>query len=346
MPHSTELDTAVIKAALAARAQEFAEQLYPQGKREGRNWTVGDITGTPGRSFKVCITGPNAGLCKDFAGGIGTDLLGAYQEARRVDFRTALVECANWLGSPACPAPRAVCRPAVGRVAPVKLVLPSLERGGRADLHALATARNLAVEAVAIASQRGVLWFYDSSEGRAWLLTDASRLNAQARRLDGKPWNWNGKKAWTLRGSVAAMPIGLPESASFEALALCEGGPDFLAAFHHAFASGLEKFLAPVCMAGAGLRIREESLRYFAQKRVRIFVHDDAAGSRGATMWAAQLRTVAAHIDGFTFDGLTRIDSTPVKDLCGLASISVDSWEANRDAVENCMTFALERRVA
>ena len=94
------------------------------------------------------------------------------------------------------------------------------------------------------------------------------------------------------------------------------------------------------------MSILSECLPAFAGKRVRIFVHDDAEGFTAAQRWAQQLRGVAARVDGFTFDGLTRIDGLPVKDLCDLASIDADSWEANRDAVENCMAFAIEGRAA
>jgi len=224
--------------------------------------------------------------------------------------------------------------------------LPDLERGSRADLRSLSTARNLAPAALDLASERGLLWFYDSSEGRAWLITDCARRNAQARRLDGQPWAWNGKKAWTLGGSCASWPIGLPESATFPALAICEGGPDFVSAFHHALATDVDARVAPVCVVGAGISILDECLAAFAGKRVRIFVHDDAEGLTAARRWAGQLRSFAARVDGFTFDGLTRTDGAPVKDLCDLASIDADSWEANRDAVENCMAFAAEGRAA
>ena len=191
-----------------------------------------------------------------------------------------------------------------------------------------------------------MLWFYDSSEGRAWLITDRARRNAQARRLDGEPWAWNGKKAWTLRGSCASWPIGLPESKPFPAVAVCEGGPDFVSAFHHALASGAEERIAPVCIVGASLSIPAECLPAFAGKRIRIFINNDAEGYAAAQTWAGQLRGIASRVDGFTFDGLTRTDGKPVKDLCDLASIDADSWEAQRDAVENCMAFAMEGRAA
>ena len=119
-----------------------------------------------------------------------------------------------------------------------------------------------------------------------------------------------------------------------------------MSCLHHALASGVEDRVAPVCIIGAGLSILAECLPSFDGKRVRVFVHDDADGLTAARRWAGQLRGIAARVDGFTFDGLTRTDGKPVKDLCDMASIDADSWEVNRDAVEDCMAFATERRAA
>ena len=78
----------------------------------------------------------------------------------------------------------------------------------------------------------------------------------------------------------------------------------------------------------------------------RAVVNNAADGLAPGQRWAGQLRGIAASVDGFTFDGLTRSDGASVKDLCDLASIDTDSWEANRDAVANCMAFATEGRAA
>ena len=76
-----------------------------------------------------------------------------------------------------------------------------------------------------------------TAEGRAWIITDCRRMNAQARRLDGEGWEhrWRSQKAWTLPGSIGALPIGLYEALDFPNIALVEGGPDLLAAFHLAW---------------------------------------------------------------------------------------------------------------
>ena len=58
-------------------------------------------------------------------------------------------------------------------------------------------------------------------------------------------------------------PIGLLEAESYPAIALCEGGPDFLAAFGHAWASCVEDRVAPVCMASVGNDIPADALPFF-----------------------------------------------------------------------------------
>ena len=82
-------------------------------------------------------------------------------------------------------------------------------------------------------------------EGRAWIITDSRRRNAQARRLDGQSWERLGAKAWTLPGSEAAWPIGLREVSSFPAIALVEGGPIYWEHFISFGARGLKARLHP-----------------------------------------------------------------------------------------------------
>jgi len=221
--------------------------------------------------------------------------------------------------------------------------LPPLERGSDADFAALSILRAVSVEAVRLASARGLLWFAHSTQEncRAWIVTDRERRNAIARRLDGLPWQRlpSKPKARTLRGARASWPIGLPEAGDFPGIALCEGAPDFLAAFHFALLQGMAERLAPVCMAGAGLRIPPECLPAFAEKRVRIFVHDDKAGRDAFDAWAQQIESAGGIVDGFDVSGLLRDDGAPVKDLNDLCRIGAESWEQWRALVDSCMSF-------
>ena len=56
------------------------------------------------------------------------------------------------------------------------------------DLKRIADLRGLSVEGVTLAAKERILFCLDSREGRAWVVSDSERINAQARRLDGRPW--------------------------------------------------------------------------------------------------------------------------------------------------------------
>ena len=69
---------------------------------------------------------------------------------------------------------------------PLMPKLPPLEIGTDAEHAALAKLRDVSLAAVRLASDRGLLWFADSTREscRSWIVTDAARWNAIARRLD------------------------------------------------------------------------------------------------------------------------------------------------------------------
>lgn len=91
-----------IKQLLRERVAELAAYLFPDGRREGVHWCVGDITGVTGASFKICIAGNKAGSWGDFADSRkhSQNLLDLWMQARNADFKTALRECTDWLGTP------------------------------------------------------------------------------------------------------------------------------------------------------------------------------------------------------------------------------------------------------
>ena len=163
-----------------------------------------------------------------------------------------------------------------------------------------------------------------------------------ARRMDGKTWA-KGNKSKTLAGGRSKWAIGIKEASKFPAIALCEGGPDFLAAIAHAWTSNVEHLVAPVCISAAQ-SIMEEALPYFEGKRVRIFVHSDDPGRDTARDWKEQLKGIACKVDRYVFDGLQKANSEPVEDLNDLLMIDADSWEQNRERVESVMNFAMEGR--
>jgi hypothetical protein len=125
VPNAQPKDGAAMKAAdlsavLAARIAQLAPQLLPGGKRIGAEWVCGDITGKPGRSLSVRLTGPKAGIWSDFGGGGGGDALALVAAVHfRGDVREAMDWSRSWLGVSAnAPGPTAAPTPPVAPAAP------------------------------------------------------------------------------------------------------------------------------------------------------------------------------------------------------------------------------------
>lgn len=92
-----------IKAGLRENAFDLARFLFPNGRRNGKEWTTGDVTGSPGKSFSICIQGIKAGTWCDFGTGEkGTliDLWAMHHGYHGTDgwVVKAGEECADWLG--------------------------------------------------------------------------------------------------------------------------------------------------------------------------------------------------------------------------------------------------------
>lgn len=214
--------------------------------------------------------------------------------------------------------------------------LPELRKPTPTELVIIGKQRNLPVvdghyPGLEFAVQRGLLWtglIYDHVKMGAlpaWIVTDDSRWNAQARRMDGQPWlmaSGNTTKAKTLRGSSASWPIGAANLQAAKWVLLTEGPPDLLAAFtavHLADSQRATKVdeIGFACMAGAKNQVHPDALPYFAGKRVRIIPHNDASGTgiSAAASWASQLGKAGAIVDWFDLSGLNRPDGMPAKDL-------------------------------
>lgn len=286
-------------------------------------------------------------LIKDFRSGDLLDapaLLARVENTSEADACRLFLRLAGVTGADAAaplpppPAPRVPAEPV--RVRPS---FPALECGTAADVAALAKLRGVSPAAVSLAMDRGLLHFADSREGRAWLVADSARWNFIARRLDGRGWRCLGdKKARMPRGGWAAWPIGIADAAPFPALAIVEGGPDALAAFHFAHAAGVADRVAVLVMASAGMTIPAQCLDGLEGKRARIFMDADKWGAAAFERWAGQLAGAGVTVDGFSFDGLTRADGEPVKDLCDALQLSEESRARWGQLVAGCMDFARE----
>jgi hypothetical protein len=203
--------------------------------------------------------------------------------------------------------------------AEIQTLAAQLHEGTEADLSVLAALRGLSVAGVALASARGFLRFGRYHGQATWFVLDGSRLNACARRMDGKPWHADGAKSFILRGSHAAWPLGISEARNVGNVLLCEGAPDLLAACHFIVTQSRQADCAPVAMLSGNYRIPASALPLFTGRRVRIYAHDDETGYRAVLRWAAQLKTRGADVDAFSFTGLHTRAGAPVKDLNGFA---------------------------
>lgn len=207
------------------------------------------------------------------------------------------------------------------------------------QIQRLSELRHISTQGLEKAFKGGFLRFGAYYGHDAWLITDVTNENSQARRMDGQGWeHLNGAKAYTLPKSKASHPIGWQESESFEKIAWVEGTPDFLAAHHFIYA---RNDIAIVAMLGAGHYIPPKILHVFTGKRIRIFPHLDEAGKKGCIRWAQQLTTVKAMVDAFSFEGLRQIvwkgqewsskDGEPIKDLNDCTMLHPACFEAEKE---------------
>lgn len=180
-----------------------------------------------------------------------------------------------------------------------KLTIPPLQYA-ICEAHEVAKLRGLSVEAIDFAGFMGTLGFAEIGGFHCWVLTDADKRLAEARRIDGKAFPAVGslgeRKAHTLRGSCKSWPLGMnPPGVKVPSglpVWLVEGGPDYLAACDVLMHSGRE-FL-PVSILGAGQRIHSDALPFFRSRDVLILGHPGEAGFKAINTWSNQLRDVGA----------------------------------------------------
>jgi twinkle protein len=87
-----------VSERLAQEAEAIAGMLLPNGKRQGPEWVAGSVDGESGDSLKVRINGNKAGVWKDFAAGVGGDLIDLWAKTRGLTLKQAFEEASNYLG--------------------------------------------------------------------------------------------------------------------------------------------------------------------------------------------------------------------------------------------------------
>ena len=210
--------------------------------------------------------------------------------------------------------------------------LPLLRRGTRDELRELSGRRGFSIEALQLAEERGFLFFSDLWGHSTWCITDERRRLHEFRRVDCEKWPAFGRlpaRKSHCNGHEKNFPLGTLESAPFPKVALVEGAPDVLAAFHFLRAEGKTETVAPVAILGASNRaLAPEALAHFKGKAVCIYPHADAAGLAAALSWARQLKAAgAARVTAFDLSGLMKRDGTTGKDLADVAQLSAESFE-------------------
>lgn len=268
-------------------------------------------------SFSVFAEGERF---KDHATGAGGDVFDFVAKARGTDVAGAITWVRERLG---------VERSGIAR--PGGTPWPELRLGTPEERGRLARLRDLAPEAVQLATERGFLYFGTLWRQPFWAITDQRRTLVEFRRLDGQPWPAFGRLAERKShclGSGKDWPIGTMESAAAPAIAWVEGAPDLLAVWHLALVEGKTETVAPVAMLGAANhRVAADALARFHGKRVVLYPHGDLAGQTAAKAWARQLRAVGAVVEAFDLTGIIKDDGKPGKDLNDLCSMSADCFD-------------------
>lgn len=86
------MNAAELSAFLSDRAGDVAEYLFPQGKKSSGEWRVGSISGEPGQSLAVRVSGGKRGTWKDFNAGDGGDLIDLWAAKRVLSISQAMTE--------------------------------------------------------------------------------------------------------------------------------------------------------------------------------------------------------------------------------------------------------------
>jgi hypothetical protein len=264
------------------------------------------------------------GLFNDFAEGIGGDAIVFIERALGLNRKDATKKFMEMAGG-------ASAGDVKGKVyaAPIEdgkhgrkfPELPELHPGADFELEQLSEHRGISIEALQHAQKLGILWFCKWKGFNAWMVTDASRVNAQVRRLDGGLWQVNREgatsemKSWTLPGSWASYPVGICNArGECKEIYLTEGAPDLLAACQ--FAKD-DASIIPVGMLGASADIHDGALPMFDRKFVTIFMHNEkpkpvlkagkwvtpekSAGRIAADKWTARLEGKARAVKVYQF---------------------------------------------
>ena len=104
---SAQRSIAYLSADLADRAESFCRHYFPEGRKQGNYWQVGDTSGAKGQSLAIRLQaegGRKAGSWTDYATGQYGDLMDLLQERLgSVTLNETLREARSFLGAAPCP---------------------------------------------------------------------------------------------------------------------------------------------------------------------------------------------------------------------------------------------------
>jgi hypothetical protein len=92
------IDTERLNRVVKANLETLCRDVFLEGKRVRGEWKVADISGAPGDSLGIQLTGPNAGLWHDRATGDGGDFIDLLMGNRNLNFLDAVSEIEGCLG--------------------------------------------------------------------------------------------------------------------------------------------------------------------------------------------------------------------------------------------------------
>lgn len=251
LPHY-DLDN--LRSSLRDHAEAVLRHLFPHGKVDGHQFKVGDITGAPGKSLVVELTGDRRGLWMDFATGECGDLIDLWAATRNLSVQTEfphLVEdIANWLALPIIHEPFQIAK------AESKVALDTLGKH---------TAK----------------WDYLSAEGK--LLACVYRYDTPEGK-EYRPWNPVARS----HNSPNPRPLyHLPEITSAHNIVLVEGEKC-------ADALQQLGYVATTAMGGASAPLDKTDWSPLIGKTIIVWPDNDEAGKRYADGLIPKLQSIGA----------------------------------------------------
>lgn len=183
-------------------------------------------------------------------------------------------------------------------------LVPDLSTGSRRDHWTLAKLRGLSVGAIEAAAEIGLLRFGTWKRQKAWFVTDPHARVAQARRLDGREWQWQtmdhafSSKTFRLpcdrANKAGSWLVGIEKAAGRRRIEITEGEGDLLAAIDMALRDARFGVTGFACLLGAANRLHPKALPLLSGKDVHLWSQNDKEGAAGAERWREQLLAAGA----------------------------------------------------